>query len=136
MLINKKTCISFYSVIESPIKSKDLMKSHKLFTIEQINNPEYWQIVKVYIHNQLGYRKLNGPVAHSLCRIRDRFRASINSPRPPTIALPKEDAAFLVLNKPRKDFDFTGFFNKYPSCVGKIKEIRQKMRCACRVANL
>ncbi|XP_066932805.1 uncharacterized protein [Clytia hemisphaerica] len=123
------------NVVESPVKRKDFIKSCKRFKIEDVNQLEYWQCVKHYLFNNLGFKRLHDPVAHSLFRTNEKYVASLKSPRPPTIANPFEDAAFLVLSKPRMSFDFPGFFRRYPSCMRKIKEIRDELNIRITTPN-
>ncbi|XP_066918164.1 uncharacterized protein [Clytia hemisphaerica] len=113
--------------VESPIKDKTFIKSPRRFKVEDINKPEYWRMVRSYLHHNLKFKTLNGPVAHSLFRLFEKFEGALKSPRPPTMADPKLDASFLVINKQRPNFNVSGFLKKYPSCVNTIKDIRGKI---------
>ena len=116
-----------FSVNESPVKEKDLIKYTQRFQLEDINGAQYWQLVRTYLVYNLGFKKLNDAVAFSLFQTYDNFKASINSPRPPTTADPKIDASLIVINKLRPNFDLDGFLKKYPSIVETIKQIRKKI---------
>ncbi|XP_066911609.1 uncharacterized protein [Clytia hemisphaerica] len=99
-------------VVESPIK-QDELKSPRRFKIEEVNLVEYWRLVRKFLFKKLGYKKLNGPVACSIFQIHDKYVKSLTTPRPPTVAKPRDDAAFLVLNKPRATFDTRAFYKRY-----------------------
>lgn len=115
-----------FSVVESPIK-QDELKSPRRFKIEEVNLVEYWRLVRKFLFKKLGYKKLNGPVACSIFQIHDKYVKSLTTPRPPTVAKPRDDAAFLVLNKPRATFDTRAFYKRYPSCIEQVKAIREKI---------
>ena len=116
-----------FSVVESPVKDKTIIKSPRRFKVDDVNTPEYWQAVRAYLHYDLKFKNLNGPVAHSLFRLFEKHEAAMKSPRPPTTADPKLDASFMVINKRRSNFDLCGFLRKYPSCVQIVKRIREKI---------
>ena len=107
---------------ESPLTIEELIEeeSTETFRYVDINTSRYWKEVRRLLFNRMGSKHLSPAHFHTFS---DNFarKGGIDCRSPK----PTFDAWCLVIGKCRREFDLSGFMEKYPSVENQLEGIRK-----------